>query len=156
MSLLPELSLSPDGERLVVRNRGDSADNDDDNDTSRDPAASAHGITTDQVGGGGNDGVLRRAAPSTSFPTLGLFSSSRSPPRPAGTRQPAAVTSSSSVPLIPRRHVALLMRRGSSSGRNYSGVGNGDCGTSHRHKVSLLTLNPFDPQRKPLIYEVHY
>ena len=115
MSTLPELSLSPNGERLVVRNRGDGADSDDDNDTSRDRAASANGIAADRVGGDSDGGALRRAGPSTSFPTLGLFSSNRSG-RLAGARKAAAVTTSSSVPLIPRRHVALLLRRGRYSG----------------------------------------
>lgn len=132
MSTLPELSLSRDGERLVVGNRGEGADSGDDNDSSGDRAVSANGIAADQAAGDG--GALRGAAPSTtSFPTLGLFSSNRSPPRPAGSRQAAAVSSSSSVPLIPRRHVALLLR-----GRRYSGRSNGDCGAVQRDKVSRL------------------
>lgn len=135
MSTLPELSLSRDGERLVARNRGEGAGSDVDNDSSVDRAVSASGIASDQVGGGSDGGALRRAAPSTAFPTLGLFSSNRDPPRPNGTSEAAAVTSSSTVPLIPQRHVALLKRRGGQSGQR-----DGECGAVQCDTVSRSTL----------------
>lgn len=135
MSTLPELSLSRDGERLVVRNRGEGAASDDDNDNSGDQAVSAKGIASDRVGGGSDGGALHRAAPSTAFPTLGLFSSNRGPPRPTGTSEAAAVTSSSSVPLIPQSHFTLLRRR-----EGYPGQRDAECGAVQRGTVSRLAL----------------
>ena len=123
MSTLSELSLSSNGEQLVVRSRGSGADSNDDKDNSSDRDASTNGTGAGQVDGG-SDGVLS------------LFSSSRSPPRRGGSAGSAAATSSSAVPLIPLRHIALLRRR-----TRHSGLSNGDCDSDnvHRDKVSLKT-----------------
>ncbi|CAM9726637.1 unnamed protein product [Scytosiphon promiscuus] len=115
---LNELSLSPDGERLIVTNPADEGNTA--------IAAKDARNTTNGSGIRGAVGTEAAAAEPRSPPPSSSPHPGPSQARSANSSSAPSASSSDAVPLIPRRHMESLLRQHDSLGRGGGGIVGGD------------------------------